>query len=236
MSIAKKIDNYISQSSWIRKMFEEGITLKKQYGAENVFDFSIGNPNVAPPHAFIEALIDVAKKEIPNKHGYMPNAGYLEVREVLAKQISVDSGVSIFPNNIVMTCGAGGALNVILKTLLDDGDEVVILSPFFVEYKFYISNYSGVTIVAKTNNDFSLNIENIGNAINQKTKAILINSPNNPTGRIYDADSIIQLSHLLKVKSEEYKKAIYLISDEPYAEIVFDDITERVRRDQVKPE
>ena len=185
MSIAKKIKSSISQSSMIRKMFEEGIFLKKKYGADKVYDFSLGNPNVDHPDEFKRELIKLAADIIPMKHGYTPNAGYHETRQAIAGKISRTTGLKLSVDHIVMSCGAGGALNVILKALLDPGDEVIVLKPFFVEYPFYIENYGGVVKFTQTKEDFSLDIEAISKAINRKTKAIIINSTNNPTGKVY---------------------------------------------------
>ena len=224
MSISKKIKASILHSSMIRKMFEEGIILKKKHGAHRVFDFSLGNPNVDHPREFKRELIRVADQEIALKHGYTPNAGYLETREAVAQKICKASGLKITADHIVMSCGAGGALNVILKSLLDPGDEVIILKPYFVEYPFYIENYQGIVKYADTKADFSLDIDAIAKAITRKTKAIIINSPNNPTGRVYSKKSIADLARLLKEKDKEYGKTIYLLSDEAYAEIVFDGI------------
>ena len=212
----------MSQSSMIRRMFEEGLLLKKQYGADNVFDFSLGNPNVEPPRKFKEELIRLAQEEIALKHGYTPNAGYPETRKAIAEKIKKTTGLNISADFIVMSCGAGGALNVILKSLLDPGDEVVVLKPFFVEYPFYVENYGGLVTYVNTKPDFSLDIKGIARAINRKTKAIIINSPNNPTGRIYSQRNITELARLLNQKTNAFKKPIYLISDEPYAEIVYD--------------
>jgi len=222
MAISTKIQGFMNQSSWIRKMFEEGDNLKKQYGQENVFDFSLGNPNVAPPPRFKELLRQVVDEEIPNKHGYMQNAGHVETREAVAACLSRRQGVSLSCNNIIMTCGAGGALNVILKTLVDSGDEVVIPTPFFVEYRFYVDNAGGSVRPVKTKDDFSLDLNAMSEAISEKTKVVLINSPNNPTGKVYDAKSIGELAALLGEKSRIYKKVIYLVSDEPYNDIVYD--------------
>lgn len=222
MSISKKIKASISQSSMIRKMFEQGMILKKKHGADNVYDFSLGNPNVDHPEEFKKELICVADEEIALKHGYTPNAGYMETRQAVARKISKTTGVKIAADHVVMSCGAGGALNVILKSLLDPGDEVIILKPFFVEYPFYIENYDGVVKYATTKPDFSLDIAAIAKAITRKTKAIIINSPNNPTGKVYSKKSIEELARLLKEKSTIRKKPIYLLADEPYAEIVFD--------------
>jgi aspartate aminotransferase len=224
MTIAKKIRSSMTQSSMIRKMFEEGILLKKKYGADNVYDFSLGNPNVDQPDEFKRELVNLAQEIIPLKHGYTPNAGYPETRQAIADKISKASGLKISANHVVMSCGAGGALNVIFKSLLDPGDEVIVLKPFFVEYPFYIENYGGVVRYAKTKADFSLDIDAIARAINRKTKAIIINSPNNPTGRVYIKKNIADLAKLLKEKGRAQKRAIYLVSDEPYAEIVFDSV------------
>lgn len=205
-------------------MFVEGISLKKKHGTDKVYDFSLGNPNVDHPEAFKRALIHVANQEIMLKHGYTPNEGYPETRQAVAQKINKTTGVKISADHIVMSCGAGGALNVILKSLLDPGDEVIILKPFFLEYPFYIENYSGVVKYANTTADFSLDIAAISKAITRKTKAIIINSPNNPTGKVYSKKNITDLARLLKEKEQALNKAIYLISDEAYAEIVFDDM------------
>jgi aspartate aminotransferase len=224
MSIAKKIKSSISQSSMIRKMFEEGILLKKKYGADKVYDFSLGNPNLEHPDEFKRELINLAAEIIPMKHGYTPNAGYHDTRQAIAGKLSRTNGLKMSADHVVMSCGAGGALNVILKALLDPADEVIILKPFFVEYPFYIENYGGIVKFAKTKADFSLDITAICKAVNRKTKAIIINSPNNPTGKVYSKKNIADLARLLKEKGRAYNKAIYLISDEPYAEIVFDGV------------
>jgi len=191
MSISKKIKASMSQSSLIRKMFEEGIRLKKKHGEKNVYDFSLGNPNVDHPEAFKRELIKVADQEIALKHGYTPNAGYYETRQSVARKISKKTGLKMTADHIVMSCGAGGALNVILKSLLDPGDEVIIFKPFFVEYPFYIENYNGVVKQAATRADFSLDIDAIAKAITPKTKAVIINSPNNPTGRVYGKKTLL---------------------------------------------
>lgn len=224
MAVSAKIQGFMSQSSWIRKMFEEGDNLKKQYGKDSVFDFSLGNPNVEPPPKLKELLRRVAGDIVPNKHGYMPNAGYTETREAVAVYLTGVHGVPLSYKQVIMTCGAGGALNVILKVLLDPGDEVIVLAPFFVEYRFYVDNAGGVTRIVKTKNDFSLDLNAIEEAITEKTKVVLINSPNNPTGKVYDEASIKALAALLCEKSNAFGKDIYLVSDEPYSDIVYDDI------------
>jgi aspartate aminotransferase len=224
MAIARKIKASFSKSSMIRKMFEEGAVLKKKYGADKVYDFSLGNPNIEPPEKFKKELITIAAEVIPFKHGYAPNAGFMETRQAIADKINKTHELKLKADNIVMSCGAAGALNVIFKSLLDPGDEVIVPMPYFVEYPFYIDNYRGVVKFVKTNTDFSLNIEAIAEAINDNTKAVLINTPNNPTGKVYSERNIADLAKLLTQKSAELNKTIYLISDEPYVEIVYDDV------------
>lgn len=225
MAIAKKIDGFMEKASWIRKMFEEGMALKQKHGADNVCDFSLGNPNLDPPEEFFEALKKVVDERTPGAHAYMPNAGYPETRTAVADFVSKEQGVTLSAEHVVMTCGAGGGLNVVFKTLLDPGDEVLIPSPFFVEYHFYVDNHGGVCKFVETSEDFSLDLAAIEEAITDKTKVVLVNSPNNPTGRVYDAVEIEQLGQLINVKSREYGKTIYLLSDEPYRKISFEGIT-----------
>ncbi|HRS89631.1 MAG TPA: pyridoxal phosphate-dependent aminotransferase [Smithellaceae bacterium] len=224
MSISRKIKASLSKSSMIRKMFEEGTAMKKKYGADKVYDFSLGNPNVEPPELFKKELINIAAENIPLKHGYAPNAGFPETRLAIAEKINKSYGLKLTADNVVMSCGAAGALNVIFKSLLDPGDEVIVPMPYFVEYPFYIDNYRGVVKFVKTNDDFSLNMEAIEEAINENTKAILINTPNNPTGKVYSEKNIIDLAELLNRKGAELLKSLYLISDEPYNEIVYDGV------------
>ncbi|MCX5829170.1 MAG: pyridoxal phosphate-dependent aminotransferase [Deltaproteobacteria bacterium] len=224
MAIAEKIQGFITQSSWIRKMFEEGIQLKMEFGAKNVFDFSLGNPNVEPPEDLKRELRLVVEEDLPGKHAYMPNAGYPETREAIADFLSQEHNMTIMRDHIVMTVGAGGALNVIFKTLLNPGDEVLIPAPYFVEYRFYVDNGGGVTRIVPTHEDFSLDLKAIERGINEKTKAVLINSPNNPTGKVYDAAAIHALAAILSRKSREYGNVIYLVSDEPYRDIVYDGV------------
>ena len=224
MAIAEKIQGFITQSSWIRKMFEQGIQLKREFGDENVFDFSLGNPNVDPPEDLKRELRLVVGEDLPGKHAYMPNAGYPETREAIADFLSLEHDLTLMREHIVMTVGAGGALNVIFKTILDPGDEVLIPAPYFVEYRFYVDNGGGVTRVVPTHEDFSLDLKAIEGGINEKTKAVLINSPNNPTGKVYDAAAIHALATIMSRKSREYGNIIYLVSDEPYRDIVYDGI------------
>ena len=225
MTVAKKISQIMDQSSWIRKMFEEGARLKAEHGAGKVFDFSLGNPNLPPPEKFNEILRDTVDSCGLGDHCYMPQAGYPQVCVSIADYLTGEQGVDISCDEIIMTCGAAGALNVIFKALLDPGDEVLTPAPCFVEYRFYADNHGGVLKMVATQPDFSLDLEAIANAITAKTKIILINSPNNPTGQIYDADSLDALGKLLAQKSSEHGHIIYLVSDEPYRKIVFGDAT-----------
>jgi aspartate aminotransferase len=222
MPVSKKIAEASKSCSWIRKMFEEGRRLTQLHGCDSVFDFSIGNPCVEPPAEFQKVLREVACDRTPGRHGYMPNAGYLETRAAVAEYLSGDQGVEIPAGNIVMTCGAGGALNVIFKTILDPGQEVIVPSPFFMEYASYVDNHGGVLRPVRSKIDFDLDIEGIENAIGPCTRAVLINSPNNPTGRIYPRETVERLAQVLRRKSEEEGRIIFLISDEPYRRIVYD--------------
>ena len=224
MPVSEAIAEIMKNASFIRKMFEEGDRLAQEYGKENVFDFSIGNPNVEPPRRFKELLVEVAGEDIPRIHGYMPNAGYQDTRSAVAEYLSSEHSVDLSWTNVVMTCGAGGALNVALKTLLDPGDEVIVPTPFFVEYRSYVDNHSGTTKLVETNEDFSLNLQALKEAITEKTKIVLINSPHNPTGKVYDEESINDLGVLLEDKSRELGRELYLLSDEPYRDIVYDGI------------
>jgi aspartate aminotransferase len=222
MTVALKIAGFMEKSSWIRKMFEEGSKLKAEYGRENVYDFSLGNPNVAPPKEFINVLKETVDSLRPTDHGYMPNAGYPPVRMSVAQYVSQDQEIDIMPDEVIMTCGAAGALNVILKTILNPGEEIVTPAPYFVEYIFYADNHGGILKTASTNPDFTLDLNAISQAITEKTRAVLINSPNNPTGQLYSAKSLQDLGSLLKEKSHQFGNIIYLISDEPYRKIIYD--------------
>ncbi len=224
MTIAGKIENFITKSSWIRKMFEEGTKLKEQHGAENVFDFSLGNPNLQPPDRFKKVLRDLVNTENPGDHAYMPNAGYPQVRRNVADYLTEEQKAPISAQEVIMTCGAAGGLNVILKTLLNPGEEVITPAPFFVEYGFYVDNHGGKLVTVPSNPDFTLDIQKISSAITDKTRAVLINSPNNPTGQVYNRESLMLLGSALRKKSNELGRTIYLISDEPYRKIIYDGI------------
>jgi aspartate aminotransferase len=204
-------------------MFEEGERLRQEFGADSIYDFTLGNPDVEPPEAFGRELLKLAQNPLPGMHRYMNNAGYPETRAAIAAKLSRDSGVGVTADHIIMTCGAGGGLNVVLKTILNPGEEVIILAPFFVEYKFYIDNHGGVPVEVWTNRDtFQLDIAAIEKAITSKTRAILICSPNNPTGVVYPAEDLKKLGNILKNVHDRNGHLIYVISDEPYARIAFD--------------
>ncbi len=223
MTIAVKIAGYLEKASWIRRMFEEGERLRRIHGADNVFDFTLGNPNVEPPGEFVEELRKLAESPVPGMHRYMSNAGYEETRNAIAAVLASNSQLPVTGKQVVMTCGAGGALNVVLKTILNPGEEVIILTPFFVEYKFYIDNHGGVSREVWTDREtFQLDPDAIGEAINDKTRAIIICSPNNPTGVIYPEESLQALGDVVRRKEKELDRQIYVISDEPYARISYD--------------
>ncbi len=203
-------------------MFEEGARLKNIHGPENVYDFSLGNPNLNPPEEFMKRLKNIAHLSGHGDHAYMPNAGYPHVRSSIASFISKEHNINITGDEIIMTCGAAGALNAILKTILDAGDEIITPAPYFVEYAFYAANHGGILKTVSTNPDFTLNVDAISAAITKKTRAVIINSPNNPTGRIYSEASLAELSALLEEAGRKMNTTIYLLSDEPYKKIVYD--------------
>lgn len=222
--ISKKMQEQVQNSSIIRAMFEEGKRLAGIHGAENVYDFSLGNPNVEPPEEVKRAILEVVNNEDSMSiHGYMNNSGYEDVRAAIAKSINNKFGTAFAQNNILMTVGAGGGLNVILKTLLNPKDEVIAFAPFFGEYRSYVANYEGELVIVSPNTiDFQPNLEEFKAKITAKTKAVIINSPNNPTGVVYSEGTIIQLADILREKQKELGTDIYLISDEPYRELAYD--------------
>lgn len=224
MAISKKIERSLTGASFIRKMFEEGERLRKIHGADKVYDFTIGNPDVEPPQKFREELKRLADNPVPGMHRYMNNAGYLETRTAVAEVLAGDTGLPFKADHIVMTVGAGGALNVVFKTLLDEGEEVIVLKPYFVEYGFYVDNHSGKIVAVPTGSDFMPDFNALAGAINSRTKVILINSPNNPTGVVYGKEVLDRLGKLLAQKEKELGKSIYLVSDEPYSKIIYDGV------------
>lgn len=224
MPVAQRIRQAMEGSSWIRKMFEEGARLKAQYGAENVFDFSLGNPNIEPPEAFRSVMRELMEEDPPGCHGYPPNAGLPEVREAVARQVSKDQGVEVQGKHLVMTVGAGGAINVLLRAILEPGDEVIVPRPYFVEYGAYLENHGGVLKTVPTSDSFGLRLDAMEQAFTPRTRAVLINSPNNPTGKVYSREDLEGLRALLERKRAEHGRPIFLISDEPYRKIAYDGV------------
>ncbi|GIM29606.1 aminotransferase [Clostridium polyendosporum] len=224
--ISNKMKNLVATSSTIRAMFEEGKRLSAIYGEENVFDYSLGNPNVEPPENIKIAINQILNKESANLiHGYMNNSGYEDVRTKIAKFINKKYNTNISHNNIVMTCGAAGGLNILLKTLLNPGDEVIVFAPFFGEYRNYVNNFDGELVVVPPDiTTFEPNLQALTDKISSKTKAVIINSPNNPTGVVYSEKVMQDLAKILSEKEKELGTSIYLISDEPYREIVYDNV------------
>lgn len=220
MPISKNISTLMKNSSWIRAMFEEGEKLKKKHGAENVFDFSLGNPITEPPGALKEELIRVASSHAQGMHRYMTNSGYDDVREDVALYLAETTGIPFTKDHIVMTVGAAGGLNVVFKSILDPGDEVIVPCPFFVEFMFYIGNHGGVMKLVDTKDDFHLDIDKIKAAITKKTKAILINSPHNPTGVVYNEAELRELADMLREKNKKGHR-IYIVADEAYRKIIY---------------
>ncbi|GHV53474.1 aspartate aminotransferase [Spirochaetia bacterium] len=224
MPIATAVKEALGSSSMIRKMFEEGNQLKKQHGADKVFDFSIGNPDIEPPPAFHRVFLKLAKEDRKGSHGYMPNAGYPDVREALAKKASREHKVNIDGSHLVMAVGAAGGLNVVFKTILNPGDEVIVSRPYFMEYRSYVGNHGGRLVEVDTLPDFNLDIEAIKAKLSPKTAAVLINSPHNPTGRVYPAAAIAALAEALRAHGKASGRLPYLVADEPYREIAYNNI------------
>lgn len=224
--IAKEMVTYVENSSVIRKMFEEGNEMAKIYGAENIFDFSLGNPSVEPPKKVKEAIIDILNTESPNMiHGYMSNSGFDDVREAISESINKKFDTHFAKENILMTVGAAGGLNVIFKTLLDPGDEVITFAPYFGEYRSYVQNYHGKLIaIAPDTTSFQPDLSALEQTITEKTKAVLINTPNNPTGVVYSKETLTKMAEILCKKEKELHTSIYLISDEPYRELAYDGV------------
>ena len=224
--IADKMKALVKNSSAIRAMFEEGKVMAAKYGAENVYDFSLGNPNVPAPVQVKEAIIEEAEKEDPIVlHGYMSNAGYEDVRQAVAESINKKFDTAFSAKNIIMTVGAAGGLNVILKTLLNPGDEVIAIAPYFGEYNSYVSNFDGKLVVVSPNTEtFQPNLTELEEKLTARTKAVIVNSPNNPTGVIYSEETIQAMAEILRKKQKEFGTDIYLISDEPYRELAYDGV------------
>jgi len=217
-AISQSIAEQMERSSWIRRMFEIGIQLRKERGAENVYDFSLGNPEVEPPPAVLAALGRVVAENRPHGHGYMPNAGFPVVRASIARHMAGRTGVPFTFEDILMTTGAAGAINTVLKAVLDPGDEVIVLNPYFPEYRFYIENHGGRVVPVETDERFQPDIARIVAAIGPRTKALILNSPNNPTGAVYGAEILEELDRVIT-------EPVLVISDEPYRPLTFDGLT-----------
>lgn len=222
--LSQNIHDKISKSSWIRAMFEQGEKLRKIHGPEKVYDFSLGNPDYEPPQEVQASLEKYINGKTAGLHKYMNNAGYPDIREKIAKKTSEETGLPVTLNHIIMTCGAAGGLNVVLKSILNPGDEVIVLAPYFVEYGFYAENHGGKLVVVPTDpSTFEPSLVALEKAITPKTKALIINSPNNPTGVIYSEEILKQVARLLSNKEKEFRSQILVISDEPYGKIVYDE-------------
>jgi aspartate aminotransferase len=217
VSVAQTIQEQMEHASWIRRMFEEGIRLRQERGAENVYDFTLGNPDVEPPEAVIAALRRVVDENRLRSHGYMPNAGFPAVRQVMARRLAERTGLNFTGDDVLMTVGAAGAINTLLKSILDPGDEVIVLNPYFPEYRFYIENHAGRVVPVETDERFQPDVARIAAAITPRTRAIILNSPNNPTGAIYPEAVLRELNEIVR-------DPVIAISDEPYRPIVFDHI------------
>jgi len=222
MPISDKVQESMLAGSWIRGMFEEGAALKQRYGQENVFDLSLGNPMMEPPVEFRRELRNLAEHPLPGMHRYMENAGYAETRASVARQLSMETDFKFAMQDIIMTCGAAGALNVVLKTILNPGDEIIILAPYFAEYINYVNNHGGVTRILPPGKQFIPNLDILGATIGTRTRAVIINSPNNPTGVVYSQNFLRRLGEILHKKETQYRTEIFLISDEAYRRIIYD--------------
>ncbi len=222
---SEKVVNNLSRSSWIRAMFEEGARLAEKYGADKVYDYSLGNPYAEPPAEVVSSLKNHILSDEKGLHRYMNNAGFTEVREKVAKSLEKESGVKLSSENIVMTVGAAGGLNVVLKALLNPGEEVIVFAPYFVEYNFYTDNHGGKTVVVPPNTlTFEPDLNALEESITSKTKAMIINTPNNPTGVVYSEEKLKDIAEIIARKEKEYNTTIFVISDQPYSEILYDDI------------
>ena len=222
MAVSAKIQRAMEQGSWIRRMFEEGTALKERLGPENVFDLSLGNPVEEPPEEFLSELRRLAASPEPGMHRYMSNAGYPQTRSAVASALSAETGLPFTGDEVVMTCGAGGALNVVMKALLDPGEEVVIFSPYFVEYFFYADNHGGLCRVVDPDNRFLPDMDSLRAALGERTRVVLVNSPNNPTGAVYPRAVLDRIAEAIRATERRHGTEIFLVSDEPYRRILYD--------------
>ncbi|MCH8115720.1 MAG: pyridoxal phosphate-dependent aminotransferase [Chloroflexi bacterium] len=221
MAISRKVREQMKRSSWIRRMFEEGVELRQLHGPENVFDLSLGNPLLEPPAEFRAELARLVADESPGTHRYMPNGGFPEVRASIAEALAEESGVPVTGAEILMTVGAAGAINTILRSVLDQGDEVVLIAPYFAEYVFYVQHQTGVVKEAVCDENWLPDVESLESAIGPRTRAVIINTPNNPTGVVYPEASVAAIGEALQRAEEKYGTEIYLISDEPYRKLIY---------------
>lgn len=213
----------MQESSWIRRMFEEGIELRRIHGADKVFDLSLGNPILEPPDEFRTELMRIAQDETPGTHRYMPNGGFPETRAAVALELAEETGLPFTGDDVMMTVGAAGALNVVLRSILDQDDEVVLFAPYFAEYVFYIAHQGGQTKIADCDEDFQPDPDSLAAAITSRTRAVIINSPNNPTGVIYPAERIAELGSVIREAEKRFGTEIYLVADEPYRKLIYSD-------------
>ena len=223
MTISRKVGEQMREGSWIRRMFEAGIALKREHGERNVFDLSLGNPVMEPPAEVHRELIRLLQSSPPGLHRYMPNAGYMETRDAVAKALAAETGLPFGGPDVLMTVGAGGALNVTLKALLDPGHEVLMLAPYFVEYVYYADNHGGASVVSNCDARFLPDLADVERKITRRTRVVIVNSPNNPTGVVYPASVLRDLGALLARKEREFGTEIWLVSDEPYRRIIYSD-------------
>ena len=223
--ISKKMKPFVQNNSAVRAMFEEGNKMREQFGDENVYDFSLGNPNVPAPKEVNEAIIDLAKSGDPSLHAYMSNAGFEDVRQAIAESINKRFGTGFAAHNLIMTVGAASGLNILLKAILDPGDEVIAFAPYFVEYGNYVANYDGVVVEVEPDTaTFQPNLDAFEGKITERTKAVIVNNPHNPTGVVYSEETVKRLAAILEAKQKELGTVIYLISDEPYRELAYDGV------------
>lgn len=223
MPVSNRVKQNMERASWIRKMFEEGVSLKEKFGQDRVYDFSLGNPDTEPPEEFFAELEGLVKARAKGAHRYMPNTGFKEVRDSVAGELADETGLPFTADHVVMTCGAAGGMNVAIKTIADPGDEIIILAPYFAEYLFYADNHGVAPVIVETDDNFDPDMDAIRKAFTEKTRAVIINSPNNPTGRVYAEAALKGLNDLLLEKEKVYGRPIYVVSDDPYTKLVYDE-------------